>query len=311
MLSFNAHGNGKPIAIIKGGKNNNKIIYLEQDESNMNHVIKNNPSDIVDDNFIRGLKKKLTGGQLTILKNSLKRGMTPQDKILGGIVDKIRKECERKSLTEFEIHDEGRIQPLPNFNKTERIYIAGPTECGKSYLSQKYMEQLRKVHPKMPIYLFSDVDEDDEIDKIKNLKRVPINDKMLEKGQSPKPEDYSNSIVIFDDIDSIQNKKLLTIIQNFRDAILRRGRHDNISTLITSHLMTNYKDTRIILNEVNKVAFFPRAGASEAIRYTLKRYVGFDKKDIEKALRLPSRWVMVSKTFPQYVMYEKGVYIIT
>jgi hypothetical protein len=246
---------------------------------------------------------------MRVLKNALQRGETPEEELLGGIVKKILKECEKKSLTEFKIYDEGRIQPLPNFTRTERIFIAGPTLCGKSYLTQKYMEQLRKVHPNKPIYLFSDVDEDEEIDKIKNLIRIPITEDMLY--DPPRPEQYPGSIILFDDVDSIQDPKLLKVIQSFRDSILRRGRHDDISTIITSHLLTNYKDTRIIMNEVNKIAFFPRSGAGDAIKYVLKKYVGMDKKNIEKAVALPSRWVMVSKTYPQYVLYEKGVYIIT
>lgn len=309
MLSFNAYGNGKPISIIKGGKYNNKIIYLEEDTpDNAQNIINNNPLDMVNEEFIRNLKKKLNAEELRDLTHSLRSGISPHSEILKGIVNTILQESKRKSLKEFKIYDEGVIQPLPNFNKTERCYIAGPTECGKSYVCKKYMEQLTKVHPDMPIYLFSDVEEDPEIDSINNLKRIPLTEDMIEN--PPPTTKFKDSICIFDDIDSIQNRKLYKVIQGLRDSLLRRGRHDNISTLITSHLMSNYKDTRIILNECNSITFFPRSGASDAIKYTLQKYAGMGKKAVSKTINLPSRWVMVYKSYPSYVMYEKGVYIL-
>lgn len=307
MLSLNSHGGGRPIAIIKGGKYHNQIIYLDKDENDYN-IIDNKPLDVVNDDYIKKLRKNLTGGQMRRLKNSLKYGEDPGDEDIRDIVRTIVKEGKRKSKKEFLLHDEGIIQPLPNFKKTERSYIAGPTESGKSYFVKNYLLQLRKVHPEMPIYVFSDVDEDEEIDAIPNTTRIPLTEDILY--EPLKPDDFRDSICLFDDVDSIQNKKIYAQIQGFRDALLRRGRHENISTLITSHMMTNYKDTRVILNECNSLVFFPRSGAANAIKYTLKTYVGMDAEDIKKIMRLPSRWVMVNKTYPIYVLYEKGVYLV-
>lgn len=307
MLSLNSHSGGRPIAIIKGGKYHNQIIYLDKDENDYD-VIDNKPLDVVNDDYIKKLRKNLTGGQMRRLKNSLKYGEDPGDEDIRDIVRTIVKEGKRKSKKEFLLHDEGIIQPLPNFKKTERAYIAGPTESGKSYFVKNYLLQLRKVHPEMPIYVFSDVDEDEEIDAIPNTTRIPLTEDILY--EPLKPDDFRDSICLFDDVDSIQNKKIYAQIQGFRDALLRRGRHENISTLITSHMMTNYKDTRVILNECNSLVFFPRSGAANAIKYTLKTYVGMDAEDIKKIMILPSRWVMVNKTYPIYVLYEKGVYLV-
>jgi len=307
MLSFNAYDNGKPIAIIKGGKYHNKILYLNK-KTNESGRIEGNPFDNVDGKFLEMIQKRLSGGQLREVKNILKYGGVAKDDVVHKVVSKIKKEGDKKSLTEFKIHDNGILQPLPNFKKTERAYIAGPTESGKSYFAKKYLAQLVKVHPNKAIYLFSDVKNDPELDVLPNIVRINLDEEFLE--DPPNPELYRNGIALFDDIDSIQNPKIYRAVQNLRDSLLRRGRHENITTLITSHLMTNYKDTRIILNEANSIVFFPRAGATEAIRYTLKKYAGMSNDDLNKALDLPSRWVMVYKSYPSYVLYEKGAYIL-
>ena len=211
-------------------------------------------------------------------------------------------------LKDIELKDNSILQAVPYVHKTERVFISGQTECGKSYWMRNYMNQLRRMDEKKNIYLFSDVQEDEEIDKIKKLTRVVIDDNVIDN--IPDPMNFKNSICIFDDYDSIQNKKILDVIQNFRDALLKRGRHENITLLISSHLSNDYKNTRIIMNECNKIVIFPKAGNVYALKYLLNKYIGMDKKQIQKLMGLPSRWVMIHKNYPQYIIYEKGIYIL-
>ena len=44
----------------------------------------------------------------------------------------------------------------------------------------------------------------------------------------------------------------------------------------------------------------------------LKNYAGFNDDGIQKILHLPSRWVAIYRTLhpSQYVLYEKGAYLI-
>jgi hypothetical protein len=243
------------------------------------------------------------------IKNSLDKD---DDEFLGSmydIVSDVKDRCRDMSKKELKLFDDGILQPLPRFNKTERCFIAGQTECGKTFYCRKYLEQLRKVFPDKKIYVFSDVEHDDEIDCLKNIVRFKLDDELLNKDPI-RPEKFKDSICVFDDVDSIQNPALLKYIQALRDSLLRRGRHEDISCLITSHLLTNYKDTRIILNECNSLTVFCRSGSSHGIKYLLNKYVGLDKKQIQKAMDLPSRWITIHKNHPQYILYEKGAYLI-
>lgn len=309
MLSFRK---GRPIAIIKGGRDHNKILYLSEPESNEEKneiMIKNDPSDMLDESFIRSHKKKMSIKEMRNLRNAMRYEQMPDEQELADIYSRLMKESSERSMKEFKIYDDGILQPLPNFNATERAYIAGPTGSGKSYYVCKYLEQLKKVFPDRTIYIFSDVKEDPVLDKLGDITRVNLDAEALERGPIA-PEQLADSICVFDDIDSIQDKKMYAMVQALRDSLLRRGRHENISVIVTSHLMSNYKDTRIILNECNSITFFPRSGASDAIKYTLKKYGSMNKQQIEKALSLPSRWTTLNKHYPMFVLYEKGAYIL-
>ena len=305
MLSFTK---GRPIAIIKGGKYDKKIVYISED--NNNDVIKNNPLDMLEDIYKGSNKKKLTKNQMLKIKSALIKDDNDElEESIYDIIGDVRKKSKEMSKKELKIYDNGIVQALPRFNKTERCYIAGQTECGKTYYCRKYLEQLRKVHPDKKIYVFSDVEEDPELDSLKNIVRFELDDELLEK-EPVKPETFADSICVFDDIDSIQNPKLLKYVQSLRDALLRRGRHEDISCIVTSHLLTNYKDTRILLNECNAITIFARSGSTYGIKYLLNKYVGLDKKQIQKIINLPSRWITIYKNYPQYVIYEKGIYIL-
>ena len=271
-------------------------------------MIDNNPMDILEDIYKLTNKKKLTREQMLSIKQSLSKNVKQDDNLLD-LIEELKSNSKDLSKKDFKLFDDGVLQPLPRFDKTERCFVAGQTESGKTYYISKYLEQLVKVYPDKKIFVFSDVESDPEIDHLPNLTRFNIDEDLLEK-EPIKPETFSNSICVFDDIDSIQNPKLLKYIQSLRDSILRRGRHEDISCIVTSHLLTDYKNTRIILNEANTITIFCKSGSTFGIKYLLKHYVGLDKKQIQKILDLPSRWVSINKNSPQYVIYEKGCFLL-
>ena len=120
-------------------------------------------------------------------------------------------------------------------------------------------------------------------------------------------EDFKNSILIFDDIDTILNKALVKLVRNFRDDILECGRHYGITILSTSHIIMNFGATRTLINEANAVVLFPRGSSFQQVRGFLDRYLGFDREQIDFIKQLPSRWLFIWKEYPKYLIYEKGV----
>lgn len=331
MLSFER---GDPKAIIDGGVNDGKILHIfdptrkccakctEKCNSRVKccedckggclkkcSPVHEDVMEVLDDDYVLSLKKKMTRNDLKLLKSSLKsRELDTELLHMQDVYDKTIEHGTEIAEREFNVWDDGAISPLPDFENTFRYYACGPTDSGKSYYVGKILRAMRKVHPKKKIYIFSDVDADPALDRI-GVTRLKLDEALINK-KPIEPSALKNSVCVFDDIDSIQNDKLLKVVGKLRDSILRRGRHEDISCIVTSHLATNYKETKVILNECNAITFFPKSGATSAIRYVLKNYVGMGKKDIDKIFTLPSRWITVFKNSPQYVIHEKGMYLL-
>lgn len=310
---------GDPIAIIRGGKDNNKILKLYDEEKEAANLKKKkivdsdddeeldyDPYDYLNEDYIRSKRKKMSVIEMQIIKNALKRKREPIEPYLNDIYKDAKNILSEKAKKEFVLHD-GEIIPIPRIESTSRVYVCGPTGSGKSVFTAKYSEEFKKIYPKRKIFVFSDVDKDAVIDKLKPI-RIKLDNEIVDNPIHA--DEVKDSLCIFDDIDSIQNKKVSDAICSFRDALLKRGRHENVNVVVTGHQVTNYKDTRTILNECNYVCFFPKSGSTHGIKYMLKTYMGMNLDQINRIFELPSRWVCIHKNYPLFVLYSNGCYLI-
>ena len=64
--------------------------------------------------------------------------------------------------------DANRLELMMPYNDERglRMYISGPPRCGKSHLIGQLIREYVRHHPKRPIYLFSQVDNDRAIDEV-------------------------------------------------------------------------------------------------------------------------------------------------
>ena len=201
---------------------------------------------------------------------------------------------------------EGKFQQIPNPD-TEReiLYITGPSGSGKSTYTSKYIEQWKKKHKEGDIYVFSNVKDDESIDKHKPF-RIKISDNLL--NDKLKAEDFADSLVIFDDIDTISDKKYREAVYSILNQILEEGRHYKTFCIMTNHLPTAGRETRRILNESHSVTYFPHSGSARQLNYLLEDYIGLHKDDIKKLKKSGSRWATIFKNYPQIAMTEKMIF---
>jgi hypothetical protein len=201
------------------------------------------------------------------------------------------------------------IQQMPP-DKEHRLclYITGQSGSGKSVLTFKYADEYRKKFKNNPIYLFSSV-EKDILDKIKNLKRVKLDDKFLNECNIGEL-DYSDSLFIFDDTDVLSNKFIKKKVDQLLNILLQKGRHSASSVIYTSHQPNSGKDTKIILSESHSISFFPQTLGNRALKYLLESQFGYSTKQINNIRKkcAGSRWVTIYK--PNIVMYEKGIFFV-
>ena len=212
----------------------------------------------------------------------------------------------KNDMKEFYLKD-GKIQVLPNKKVVEKIYITAPSGAGKSTFAGNWIKEAKKMYKDDEVYVFSSIMADKELDK-NNPIRIPLDVDLI--SEPIEPEEIEDSIVVFDDVDTIHNRFLRASISDFRDFLLEQGRHFNIKMVMTSHLFCNYKSTRIILNEATAVCFFPKSGTAYHIKRFLKEYGGIEKKEIKKIMKLDSRWICLYKTYPMYIIYEKGAFLL-
>ena len=270
-MSFSTKS-GQPIAIVRGGKANKEIIYINQLGNN----------------------------------------------------DNIMTSTPTKSI---EVHD-GKFEQLPS--PTIRIlYIAGPSGSGKSTYASIYIKKYINLYiaPELKkykqanldkltnyegarFYLFSRVDQDKVLDELDPV-RVKCDESIINNPFDIK-EIEPNSILLFDDIDCITNKRVQAVVNSLKEQVMDEGRHRNIHCVITSHLI-NGKDkntSRTTLNEMNSLTIFPQSGSHYQINYALKMYFGLSPTQIKKILATNSRWVTLIKNSPQVILSENSLSFI-
>lgn len=275
MFSFDA---GKTIAVIKGGKLNGEILFVNNNEGQCCGGCSHKCS-----------KKPCCGGCNMCYKKQKVNRYIPRD---------------------FRI--DGKFQQLPS-EEDRIIYIAGPAGSGKSTYAGKYIELYLKLFPDAQFFVFSRLNEDPAFDHL-NPHRVTIDESLITEPIDITEDVTPDSIILFDDIDTIQDKKLQLAVNKLKADILEIGRHQNIRCVITCHLINPNERAaaRTLLNEMQTMTVFPNAGSTYQIEYALRKYFGFSVKQIRTLLDIKdSRWLTIFKNYPQVILTENRAMFVT
>lgn len=300
---------GKEIAVITGGQMKGKKIFLYGKDDFTQKL----PSEfvvntkerkkLIPKDYFRNRRVKLKDEKALIKHIDNDDKISSVEERIQEDYVKVQKVIEDKLKKELDFTDKStQVFPIPQ-KFSERIYVPAPSGSGKSTFIGEYLKQLRILYPNRKIVIFSRVENDEPLDRFKNLVRINLED-FAEK--VPAVETFAKDILIFDDIDTILNKLIVKVLRQFRDDVLEVGRHFNITCISTSHIITNFHATRTLINEAQAVVVFPKGGSFGQIRGFLDRYMGFDKELIETIRQLPTRWLYIHKEYPQYIIHQKG-----
>lgn len=201
------------------------------------------------------------------------------------------------------------FQPrTPDHNN--RIFVSAPTGAGKTTFVSTVIQEYKNRDPDKHVYIFSPYERDKSIDTRLNP----------EDYTRITPDDYTrealkNSFVVCDDIESLEDDKAQKKMNTMIKRLLQAGRHDLIDTCLINHTLMDYQKTKKIIGESNYVVLFPNNGNDAEIENYLKSYVfGRSKSqqpEIDRIVRMPmteSRWVVIHKGSPMYVVTEKKLY---
>lgn len=245
------------------------------------------------------------GQKICIIKSEDKKVKKKEDAIY------VTSEEDKHKRVEFfqnlELEEGERFQFVPD-KKRDRtsLMIVGRNGSGKSYYIAQYLKEFIKMYPTYPIYLFSSKNEDTNLDTIKQIIRVKIDDSFVTNPM--KYEDLDKSMCIFDDVDGFRNTAKLPMrneIYHLRDTILKNGRSYKIHIICTNHDSTG-RDVTACLNESDAIVFF-MANYNRSQRYLLESYVGLDKDQIKNIRNNKSRSTTYIKSFPNVILQERNI----
>jgi hypothetical protein len=189
-----------------------------------------------------------------------------------------------------------------------RVFCAGSSLCGKSYLAGKLAQDYQKNNKGNPVVLFSWVDKDPAYGGVSNLKKIRIDDSILEN--PIQLEELQDSLCIFDDIHHFTDKHIREELERIRDSCFNAGRHKGIATICASQNLLEGNRTKTPLNSGFQIIGYPRSAGRYQFQQFLKRYMFMGDNMIRKIMSTPSRWVLLNRANPMYVLGEKCAYFL-
>ena len=231
----------------------------------------------------------------------------------------------KKTKVELEFHQKFEILPNTSPDKRDVMYIAGASGSGKSYITKQIIDNYAKLFPKRKIFIVSRLDEDQTLDAIKskNIIKLDIAD-LAENGFDVNNPLFYKSAFILDDVDDLPDKNQQKAVQDMLNSIAIMGRlhkkkkdeegketgQGGISLFFLTHYISNFSRTRIILNEATQYVLYPKSTATNQLYYILNKYIGLERKEIMKLKKMGSRWIVVHKNYPNYIIGQYSAEIL-
>ena len=193
-------------------------------------------------------------------------------------------------------------------------YIPGPAGAGKSVFAAGVIRKYQKIWPRNPVFGICKTRlADDKAYKDLKIHQVPV--RILAKQEVSKEEGLKRQfgdkgcLVLFDDWDSFNKSTDREVVLSLISDILNLGRKMRISILVTSHQLSNYKETRAIISECEFVTLFPRDTIRRQFTYLLEK-MGVDEKTASR-MRKMGRAVTLHKFSPMFILSETTCELLT
>lgn len=307
---------GRPVAAVSSGTHKGTIIRLVEEKSDV-ETKKRDMEEVLDDADLIADPAKfrmLSLADRRLLAAALERGElessseddeTEEEECPRRRVQhRIAKTFREKQLHEFRLTD-GTLTMLPS-EESERVFIAGRSGAGKSYISASYMRTYHIMFPGRRIFLLSTHDGEAAYEDIDHT-QIALDDGFVEN--PPGLTELKDSLVVFDDCDNLTQKKISDACKALNNSLISDGRKYNIHVVTLSHMLMDHDRTRKLLNEAQRVIFFPQGNAHHNRRY-LKEYAGMEANWVKKILKERSRWVCIDFRAPKSYLTENAVVVI-
>lgn len=325
----------KPIIVKRNGSNvlkpefdKTRIVYLSEKEPSDEILTKSKPLEIDMNEFKKDFKG-LNAREMQKLVNKMYKALSKNVNDMYDETDynnNIYRNIKKKHLSKIILDKSGEeqycIMPSEDPEKPDTIYTSGAGGAGKSHTALLYALCYKKLYPKNNIFLISKLEKDTTIDQLgKALKRInPVS--LYTDPIDINSGFFNDSLIIFDDYDSFNKEPIedettkkivqvdmLKIIRRLMDDLLTMHRHLRCTMIIASHMMSDYKNTKLIFNEASHICLFPNACSPKGFEYILMTHGGLSKKQVEECRKL-GRWVCLRKGYPPSLISPKEVRLV-
>lgn len=221
---------------------------------------------------------------------------------------------DKKGLAKDIEFKQGGLEPILEIGNRSVEYIAGPSGSGKSTYVAGLVKRYMKLNEDAEVYIFSRgmAPDDPAFGELLPVMKQVVLDEDLIKTPPDITQMTPGTVLIFDDVGTIHDDRIKKAVQKIIMDTAEVGRKYGIYMLVTSHLIIpNERNfARVMMNEMQFLTVFPGSGGANAISYVLKKYLGFDAKQVARVLQSKSRWVRFHTHAPRWVLEEKAAYMV-
>lgn len=199
-------------------------------------------------------------------------------------------------------------------------FIPGNPGAGKSYLAN---ELISLLPPDSDVLLFTALEEEDgNFDELKGrLYKIRMRPELLRLLTLKKIREIANKpVLLFDDIDKIRDKEVEKLTFALLEDALANGRghkrHDgegDVSVIVTSHSLNDYRKTKYTLENSDYVAVFPQSTTYAQMRRLFEK-IGLTKEMCDEVVEMGKRGgvrrVIIKKVAPMYIIIGNTITLL-
>jgi hypothetical protein len=309
----------RPLATLSCNKFKDKIIYLDrEDEIDPNDIDTDSLWKIIRDAVDEVKKyKHITKKEEEVLMRAVFEKDPPRGRLIDHyqeILQVVKRE-QGKDLYGPDAEFVPLFLPEKGEKQMNVVRISGMSGSGKSYFTNMCLQEIIKYFPSCNIYIFSRKEHDEDLEKglKRNITRITCDESILESNLTVEDlagSENNPSFLVYDDYERIANPDVKKFVEKLLFAGLEIGRSLNQHYFVITHELKTGLKTRVISSEMTHLVCFPSATPRTQITDVLEKTMGLSPSQTKNVLKLPSRWACVSKKYPQYVVYQKGMYIL-
>jgi hypothetical protein len=300
-----------PVAISK----DDDIIYLHKDKKDKAKIPKKKydldykPYEkLINENYKGKEKRKiLLKFQEAYFNNFEEENLGMMDDKFKNVYKHIKTNEDNKS----KFTTDTKLKTVLKFDWFDVIYITAPSGAGKTKIIVSMIDTYFNMYykkKKPPVIVISKKIEDEMLDKIKNIRLDPST---FIEDPIKMDEIEKESIIIFDDFESYENEPYIyNAILSFLTDIITMGRTKKLKVFIVLHGLLKPKIQSLIYNEMTYLILYPNSSSYSTIKRLLEQKVGLDIKKINEIKNLKSKYLIIHKTYPKYIIYSNNVELL-